>query len=153
MDVAVIGGGIGGLGLALQLDHAGIDCRVYESAPAYAPLGVGINLFPHAVRPLVDLGLEDALRSAAVEQISPTAEEKDSEPARAWRRAHQLKVFLCHASEDKPAVRVLRERLGDRGYRAWIDEKDIPPGADWDVATRDAIRESHIVLVCYPGRP
>jgi 5-methylphenazine-1-carboxylate 1-monooxygenase len=68
MDVAVIGGGIGGLSLSLQLERAGVDCRVYESAPAYAPLGVGINLFPHAVRPLVDLGLEDALRSVAVQQ-------------------------------------------------------------------------------------
>jgi glycine/D-amino acid oxidase-like deaminating enzyme len=48
MDVAVVGGGIGGLSLALQLERAGIDCRVYESVPAYAPLGVGINLFPHA---------------------------------------------------------------------------------------------------------
>jgi glycine/D-amino acid oxidase-like deaminating enzyme len=35
MDVAVIGGGIGGLNLALQLERAGIDCRVYESVPAY----------------------------------------------------------------------------------------------------------------------
>jgi 2-polyprenyl-6-methoxyphenol hydroxylase-like FAD-dependent oxidoreductase len=50
MDVAVVGGGIGGLSLALQLERAGIDCRVYESVPAYAPLGVGINLFPLAVR-------------------------------------------------------------------------------------------------------
>jgi 2-polyprenyl-6-methoxyphenol hydroxylase-like FAD-dependent oxidoreductase len=37
MDVAVVGGGIGGLSLALQLERAGIDCRVYESVPAYAP--------------------------------------------------------------------------------------------------------------------
>lgn len=35
MDVAVIGGGIGGLSLALQLERAGTDCRVYESVPAY----------------------------------------------------------------------------------------------------------------------
>ena len=33
MDVAVIGGGIGGLSLALQLERAGIDCRVYERVP------------------------------------------------------------------------------------------------------------------------
>jgi glycine/D-amino acid oxidase-like deaminating enzyme len=50
MDVAVVGGGIGGLSLALQLERAGIDCQVYESVPAYA-LGVGINLFPHASPP------------------------------------------------------------------------------------------------------
>ena len=32
MDVAVIGGGIGGLSLALQLHRVGIECRVYERA-------------------------------------------------------------------------------------------------------------------------
>jgi 5-methylphenazine-1-carboxylate 1-monooxygenase len=62
MDVAVIGGGIGGLSLALQLERVGIDCRVYERVPAYSTLGVGFNLFPHAVRRLHDLGLEDALQ-------------------------------------------------------------------------------------------
>jgi TIR domain len=82
------------------------------------------------------------------DQISPTEEERQSDAATAWRRASRLQVFLCHASEDKSAVRVLQDRLGDRGYRAWIDEKDIPPGAEWDVAIRDAIRESHVVLVC-----
>jgi TIR domain len=87
-------------------------------------------------------------RQLSWRQISPTAEERKSDAATAWRRARLLKVFLCHASEDKSAVRVLKERLGDRGYRAWIDEKDIPPGAEWDVAIRDAIRDSHVVLVC-----
>ncbi len=68
MHVAVIGGGIGGLSLALQLERAGIRCRVYEGVADYAPLGVGINLFPHAVRRLHHLGLEDALRPVAVQE-------------------------------------------------------------------------------------
>jgi 2-polyprenyl-6-methoxyphenol hydroxylase-like FAD-dependent oxidoreductase len=36
MDVAVVDGGIGCLSLALQLERAEIDCRVYESVPACA---------------------------------------------------------------------------------------------------------------------
>jgi hypothetical protein len=32
-------------------------------------------------------------------QVSPTAEEVNSDAAKAWRAARQLKVFLCHGSE------------------------------------------------------
>ena len=67
MHVAIVGGGIGGLSTALYLHQQGIDCRVYESVPAYKPLGVGINLFPHAMRRLFELGLEDAVRQVGVE--------------------------------------------------------------------------------------
>ena len=67
MLVAIVGGGIGGLSTALYLHQQGIDCRVYESVPEYKPLGVGINLFPHAMRRLFELGLEDAVREVGVE--------------------------------------------------------------------------------------
>jgi 2-polyprenyl-6-methoxyphenol hydroxylase-like FAD-dependent oxidoreductase len=66
MEVAIAGGGIGGLTLALALRDAGIGCRVYEAAPAWKPLGVGINLLPHAMRELTELGVAPALERAAV---------------------------------------------------------------------------------------
>lgn len=56
-DVLVVGGGITGLTLALSLHQAGIGCRVFEAAPELKGLGVGINLLPHAVRELTELGL------------------------------------------------------------------------------------------------
>lgn len=58
MEIAIVGGGIGGLTAALYLHRAGIPVQVYESAPDIRALGVGINLFPHAVRRLYELGLE-----------------------------------------------------------------------------------------------
>jgi 5-methylphenazine-1-carboxylate 1-monooxygenase len=67
MEVIVIGGGIGGLSFALALHQVGIRCRVYESTAAYKPLGVGLNLLPHAVKELGSLGLLDRLISAGVE--------------------------------------------------------------------------------------
>lgn len=71
MRVAIIGGGIGGMALALSLHAAGIeDVDVYESAPAIRELGVGINLLPHSVRELTELGLLDALLAVGI----PTAE-------------------------------------------------------------------------------
>ena len=66
-DVLIVGGGIGGLTLALELHERGIPCRVFESAPKIEALGVGINLLPHAMRALAGLGLEPALARAAVE--------------------------------------------------------------------------------------
>ena len=62
----IIGGGIGGLTLALSLHEVGIPCRVYENAPQFKRLGVGINLLPHAMRELSRLGLQDALAARAV---------------------------------------------------------------------------------------
>jgi 2-polyprenyl-6-methoxyphenol hydroxylase-like FAD-dependent oxidoreductase len=66
VDVIVIGGGIGGLTTALALHKAGIACRVYESAPEVKPIGVGVNLLPHATRELAALGLESELARCAV---------------------------------------------------------------------------------------
>lgn len=60
----------------------------------------------------------------------------------------RLRVFLCHASQDKPAVRTLYRRLSQAGYLPWLDEEDILPGQDWDLAIRRALRQAHAVLVC-----
>lgn len=71
MRVAIVGGGIGGMSLALALHDAGIaDVHVYESAPAISELGVGINVLPHAVRELTELGLLDGLEAVGI----PTGE-------------------------------------------------------------------------------
>lgn len=66
-EVIVLGAGIGGLTLALSLHQAGIACRVYEAVPELKPLGVGINLLPHAVRELSELGLAAALDAVGVQ--------------------------------------------------------------------------------------
>ncbi len=66
MEILVIGGGIGGLTLALSLHQAGIACRVYEAAPEIKSLGVGINLLPHAMREYTELGLAERLAQVAV---------------------------------------------------------------------------------------
>jgi 2-polyprenyl-6-methoxyphenol hydroxylase-like FAD-dependent oxidoreductase len=63
----VVGGGIGGLTLALLLQRAEIEVDVYEAAPELKPLGVGINILPHASAVLCgELGLESALARHAV---------------------------------------------------------------------------------------
>jgi 2-polyprenyl-6-methoxyphenol hydroxylase-like FAD-dependent oxidoreductase len=67
MNVAIIGGGICGLSLALNLKARGIPCDVYERAPEILALGVGITLLPHAMREFTALGLDKALIAAGIE--------------------------------------------------------------------------------------
>ena len=59
----------------------------------------------------------------------------------------RLKVFLAHASEDKPRVREVYRSLMDLGYRPWLDEEDILPGQEWRDAIKGAVEESHVALV------
>ncbi len=67
MTIAIIGGGICGLSLALHLHRRGIGACVYERAAEIKPLGVGITLLPHAMREFATLGLADAILRAGIE--------------------------------------------------------------------------------------
>jgi len=64
--IIIAGAGIGGLTSALCLHEAGFDVQLYESAREIKPLGVGINLLPHAVRVLTHLGLQEQLNQIAI---------------------------------------------------------------------------------------
>ncbi|MDT0413816.1 NAD(P)-binding protein, partial [Streptomyces sp. DSM 41979] len=60
-QIVIAGAGIGGLTTALTLHARGFHVTILESAHELRALGVGINLLPHAVRELTDLGLGEAL--------------------------------------------------------------------------------------------
>ena len=70
--VIIAGGGIGGLATALTLQQIGVKFTVFEAVRELAPLGVGINIQPNAVRELYDLG------------IGPDALDSVGLPAREW---------------------------------------------------------------------
>ena len=67
MKVIIVGGGIGGLTTALCLHKIGVEVKVFESVSEIKPLGVGINLLPHSIRVLTNLGLEPKIAKNAVE--------------------------------------------------------------------------------------
>ena len=61
MTILIVGAGIGGLSLALSCHQVGLPFRIFEQSRKIEPLGVGVNIQPHAVRELVELGLQDEL--------------------------------------------------------------------------------------------
>jgi len=58
-----------------------------------------------------------------------------------------LRVFLCHSSQDKPAVRELYQKLSSEPWiQPWLDEKKLLPGQDWDLAIEKAVEESDAII-------
>ena len=67
MKITIVGGGIGGLTAALCLHKAGFEVKIFESSKEIQPLGVGINILPHSVRVLTNLGLQEKIAEKAIE--------------------------------------------------------------------------------------
>src|SRR5690606_3303839 len=117
MDIVIAGAGIGGLTLALLLHQRGIGCRVYESAQELRPLGVGINLLPHAVNELEQLGLLSALADQAIPTSALHYYNKYGQPI--WREprglhaGYPLPQFSIHRGEFQMLLAdTVRTRLG-----------------------------------------
>ena len=59
-----------------------------------------------------------------------------------------LKVFLCHASADKPKVRELYRYLKRRGVTPWLDAEDLIPGQHWQIEIPKALNTSDAIIIC-----
>ncbi len=59
----------------------------------------------------------------------------------------KLRVFLCHASEDKLVVRAFHKRLVSEGWiDPWLDTSKLVPGQDWRVSIEAAIELADVVI-------
>ena len=65
LEIAIAGGGIGGLAAALTLSRSGHQVQLFEKATTFDDLGAGIQLGPNATRLLHAWGLKDALRACS----------------------------------------------------------------------------------------
>jgi pimeloyl-ACP methyl ester carboxylesterase/V8-like Glu-specific endopeptidase len=62
------------------------------------------------------------------------------------------RVFLCHATVDKQAVRELYQRLSGDGFLPWLDEESLLPGQVWQDEIPKAIHGSNAIVVCLSKR-
>ena len=84
-NIAIVGGGIGGLAAALALTRRGIDVAVYEQAPELRELGAGVQISANGTRVLHALGLKEALEKV---QVLPAGKA-----IRLWNTGQTWKLF------------------------------------------------------------
>lgn len=123
MTVLVAGGGIAGLTLALSLHQVGLPVEVFESVETIRPLGVGINLLPHAVRELCELGLEEGLAALAVPTKELAYYSRHGKPIwhepRGREAGYRWPQFSIHRGElQMLLLETLRARLGEARFHA-----------------------------------
>ena len=104
-NIAVIGGGIGGLTTALTLKHFGFEATVYEQSPAFREVGAAISVWPNALRVYKALGFLDQvlansgefsevfIRNASGKVLSRTKPSYEL-PSICMHRADLLNVLL-----------------------------------------------------------
>ena len=119
MRIAIVGGGIGGLALALSLHRVGLACDVYESAPELREIGVGITLLPHAMRELALLGLQAPLEAAGIENF-------ESVFCNRWGQFILRELRGRHAGYALPEIGLHRGRLHGIMYRAAMERLGAP---------------------------
>ncbi|MEV3982975.1 flavin-dependent oxidoreductase [Nonomuraea sp. NPDC049758] len=153
--VVIAGAGIAGLTAALSLYAAGItDVTVREAVKDIRPLGVGINLLPHAVRELIELGLGDRLARVGVETADLTFVTRRGQ--RIWTEprgraaGHAWPQYSIHRGRlQLLLLDAVRERLGPDAVVTGSPVTGLDHDADLLVGA-DGIR-SGVRAALFPG--
>ena len=114
MRIAIAGGGIGGLALALSLHRLGVECDVYEATPQIREIGVGITLLPHAMRELALLGLQGELEAVGIENLESVFVNR-------WGQFIYREERGRHAGYALPEIGLHRGKLHGILYRAAVE--------------------------------
>jgi len=114
MKIAIVGGGIGGLTLALFLHRHGLACDVYESATEIREVGVGITLLPHAMREMAVLGLQPQLEAEGIENLESVFLNR-------WGQFIFREPRGRHAGYEAPEIGIHRGKLHRVLYRAVLE--------------------------------
>ncbi|MFT6434488.1 MAG: 2-polyprenyl-6-methoxyphenol hydroxylase-like FAD-dependent oxidoreductase [Candidatus Azotimanducaceae bacterium] len=134
--IIIVGAGPVGLTLALLLHRNNIPVEIYEAVEEVKPLGVGINLLPHSVRVLVELGLKDQLdsigvRTSALHYYNKWGQQIWAEP-RGIEAGYEHPQYSIHRGKfQMMLVAETRQRLGEETMKTGlklIDWEDTTDG-------------------------
>lgn len=100
VQIAIVGGGIGGLTAALALQQSGFQCEVFEQAPALLDVGAAIAIWPNAMRVLEHLKVAEKIveKAGVMEKIC-------------WLDQHGRMINEVSISNQPPAVALHRADL------------------------------------------
>ncbi|MFC6882036.1 MULTISPECIES: FAD-dependent monooxygenase [Actinomadura] len=156
IDVAVVGGGVAGLTLAIGLTRAGLRCRVYEQAAEFREIGAGVQLSPNSTRLLHRLGAAEPLDAIAVKPAGVVARHwatgallRSTPLGRMCEEMYGAPFYCVHRAELHAVLRGLvppgTVRLGTR----CVGVTDHPDGAGMRFA--DGSAETADVVVGADG--
>lgn len=138
-----------------------VDFEIVESLNG--PMAECVNLLsvrkPRAENPIEKSSEEQFIAPpslfphTSLEKISNASDQQANDPSGHITHPsiglqRTLRVFLCHSSGDKPAVRDFYHRLKAEGIDPWLDEESLLPGQDWELEIPKAVKNSDIVIVC-----
>ena len=118
MKAIIVGGGIGGLTMALMLHKRGLDCEIFEQSDTVRELGVGINTLPHAIKELAELGLlarldQIGIRTHELFYMNRNGQEIWREP-RGTDAGFEYPQFSIHRGRLQAVIyQAVRARLGE----------------------------------------
>lgn len=132
MKIAIAGGGVGGMAVAIALQKQGHEVTIFEQAQGYGRIGADVNLTPNAVHALDGLGLGDALRR--------TAARPEFRISRSWDSGEVTsKLPMSAAAEEKygaPQLTIHRADLLD-ALQGALQDNTIRFGARVSGVTQD----------------
>lgn len=122
MNIAIVGGGIAGLAFALGLYRHGLRATVYDAAPEFREVGVGITLLPHACRELAALGALERLEPLGIENLESVFFNRHGQfiyrELRGRHAGHPFPELGVHRARLHATLLALaRERLGPEAIR------------------------------------
>jgi hypothetical protein len=97
---------------------------------------------------LVELDIRDCPRATDLSPVLKLKTLKSLQHGESQISLEALKVFMCHASGDKPIVREIYQRLTSDGFDVWLDETRLLPGQDWTEEIENAVSQSDVIIIC-----